>query len=119
MALVKKIQPPILNNPPALFSWREPLIRAPLPIRILQTVGTDIDKPYVLKTAFMGTAAANIEGQTLTSTFSMQFGNLYTGLGDRNREMKRQALAHLEILIIDEISMVKADMLYQLDMILK
>ena len=49
----------------------------------------------------------------------MQFGNLYTGLGDKNREMKRQALAQLEILIIDKISMVKADMLYQLDMILK
>ena len=48
----------------------------------------------------------------------MQFGNLYTGLGDRNRKMKRQALANLEILIIDEISIVKADMPYQLDMIL-
>ena len=78
--------------------------------KILQT---DLDKPYVLKTAFMGTAAANIEGQTLASTFSMQFGNLYTRLGDRNREMKRQALANLEILIIDEILMVKSDMLYQ------
>ena len=73
----------------------------------------------MIKTAFMGTAAANIEGQTLTSTFSMQFGNMYQGLGDRNRDMKRQALAQLQILIIDEISMVKADMLYQLDMILK
>ena len=62
----------------------------------------------VLKTAFMGTAAANIEGQTLTSTFSMQFGNMYQGLGDRNRTMKRETLANLQILIIDEISMVKA-----------
>jgi ATP-dependent exoDNAse (exonuclease V) alpha subunit len=87
--------------------------------KILQTVGSELDKPYVIKTAFMGTAAANIEGQTLTSTFSMHFGNMYQGLGDRNRDMKRQALSQLQILIIDEISMVKADMLYQLDMILK
>ena len=87
--------------------------------KILQMAGSELDKPYVIKTAFMGTAAANIEGQTLTSTFSMQFGNMYQGLGDRNRDMKRQALAQLKILIIDEISMVKADMLYQLDMILK
>ena len=48
--------------------------------KILETVGADLDKPYVLKTTFMGTAAANIEGQRLTSTFSMQFENLYTGL---------------------------------------
>ncbi len=35
----KKIQSPVFNNPPALFQVL-PLIRAPLPTRILQTVGT-------------------------------------------------------------------------------
>ncbi len=35
----KKIKPPVFNNPPALF-WVLPLIRAPLPTQILQTIGT-------------------------------------------------------------------------------
>ncbi len=36
----KKIQPPIFNNPPEAIFWVLPLIRAPLPTRILQTIGT-------------------------------------------------------------------------------
>ena len=87
--------------------------------KILLAVGSDPDKPFVLKTAFMGTAAANIEGQTLTSTFAMKFGNEYHGLGDKKRDEKRRDLKDLKIVIIDEISMVKPDMLYQLDLILK
>jgi hypothetical protein len=39
IAPLKKIQPPILNNPPALV-WVLALIRAPLPSWISQTVGT-------------------------------------------------------------------------------
>ena len=87
--------------------------------KTLVTTGSDLDKPLILKTAFMGTAAANIGGQTLSSTFSMKFGNEYHGLGDRNRYLKRRAMENLQILIMDEISMVKADMVYQLDLILK
>ena len=37
--------------------------------KTLATAGSDLDKPLLLKTAFMGTAAANIGGQTLSSTF--------------------------------------------------
>ena len=87
--------------------------------KTLVTAGSDLDKPLLLKTAFMGTAAANIGGQTLSSTFSMKFGNEYHGLGDRSRDLKRRAMENLQILIMDEISMVKADMVYQLDLILK
>ena len=44
------------------------------------------DHPYILKLAFTGTAAANIQGQTLHSAFS--FGNEFLSLGDKAREEK-------------------------------
>ena len=37
-------------------------------------------------------------------------------MSDKSRDQKRAALKNLRIVIIDEISMVKADMLYQLDL---
>ena len=37
---------------------------------ILSQPGDNLDHPYIIKTAFMGTAAANIGGQTLTSAFT-------------------------------------------------
>ena len=40
-------------------------------------------------------------------------------MSDKTRDMKRNALKNLKMLIIDEISMVKADMLYQLDLTLQ
>ena len=39
--------------------------------KILRTSGDNIDHPYVLRTAFMGGAAANIGGQTLNSAFNL------------------------------------------------
>ena len=83
---------------------------------ILQKAGDSPDQPYILKTAFTGTAAANIEGQTLTSTFGFVHGNKHFPLNDRNRDQTRLALSNLVLVIIDEISMVKSDMLYQLSL---
>ena len=84
--------------------------------KILQKEGDDIECPCVLKAAFTGTAASNIEGQTLHSSFGFSFDNKHYSLSDKNRDQKRAALRNLKIVIIDEISMVKADMLYQLDL---
>ena len=83
---------------------------------ILQKAGDGPDQPFVLKTAFTGTAAANIGGNTLTSTFHFMFGNKHFSLTDKQRDKTKHALHKLKIVIIDEISMVKADMLYQLDL---
>ena len=84
--------------------------------KILQKEGDDIECPCVLKAAFTGTAASNIEGQTLHSSFGFSFDNKHYSLSDKNRDQKRAALRNLKIVIIDEISMVKSDMLYQLDL---
>ena len=86
---------------------------------ILQTSGDNPDCPYILVTAPTGTAAANVRGMTLHSAFGFTFGNEHYSLSDKKRDEMRAQLKYLRFLIIDEISMVKADLLYQLDMRLK
>ena len=49
----------------------------------------------------------------------MPFGNDFINLGDKKRDQKRHELSRFRILIVDEMSMVKADMLYQLNLRLK
>ena len=51
--------------------------------RILQTSGDNPECPYILVTAPTGTAAANIRGQTLHSTFGFSFGNEHFSLSDK------------------------------------
>ena len=87
--------------------------------KILSRSGDSPSHPYIIKAAFTGTAAANIMGQTMHSAFSFNFGNEYLTLGDKSRDERRTLLENLQIVIIDEYSMIKADMLYQLDLRLK
>ena len=87
--------------------------------RILRTSGDDPNQPYILKCAFTGKAASIIEGQTLHHAFSFSFGNEFFSSNDKTRDKRRRSLKNLKILVIDEFSMVKADMLYQLDLRLK
>ena len=87
--------------------------------KILRTAGDNPFHPYIIKCAFTGTAAANIMGQTMHSAFSFNFGNEFLSLGDKSRDEKRKQLENLQIVIIDEYSMIKANMLYQLDLRLK
>ena len=82
--------------------------------RILQSSGDNPECPYIL-----GTAAANVKGQTLHTAFGFNFGNEYLSLSDKKRDEKRKKLEHLKAVIIDEISMVKCDQLFQLDMRLR
>lgn len=70
-----------------------------------------------------GVAAINAGGMTIHSLFQLPFGPLLPNLADRpevkyNTE-KRDLLQNLELLIIDEISMVRPDVLDQLDIILR
>ena len=87
--------------------------------KIFRKPGDNPSHPYMLKVAFTGTAAANIKGQTLHSAFSFSFGNEFFSLGDKSRDEKRTILENLMAVIVDEYSMIKADMLYQLDLRLK
>ena len=82
---------------------------------ILRTSGDSPNQPYVLKCAYTGTAAAKIGGQTISGAFNIGFGNKFTSLADKTRDLKRTLLSNLCLLIIDEYSMLKADLLYQLD----
>ena len=66
-----------------------------------------------------GTAAKNIGGLTIHSAFNMPFGNEFISMSDKVRDEKRQMLSEMKLLIIDEFSMVKADMLYLLNLRLK
>ena len=81
--------------------------------------GDDPDHPYILRGSFTGEAASNIKGQTLTSLFNLGFGNKLGGMSDMVRDKKRELLENLKLVIIDEYSMVKSDMLYQIDQRLK
>ena len=87
--------------------------------KILRNPGDCPDHPYILKTAFTGTAAANIKGQTLHHAFSFGFGNEFYSLSDNVRDERRCELQNLKMVIVDEFSMVKSDMLYQLDLRLR
>ena len=87
--------------------------------KIFRTPGDNPNHPNILKAAFTGTAAANIRGQTLHTAFSFNFGNEFISLSDKARDEKRKQLENLQALIIDEFSMIKADLLYQLDLRLR
>ena len=87
--------------------------------KILHQPGDDPSYPYVLLTSFTGAAAANINGQTLHSLFGFKFGNKFISLADKKRDEKRVTFQNLKIIIIDEISMVSADLLYNLDLKLR
>jgi hypothetical protein len=86
---------------------------------ILRKPGDNPNHPYVLVAAPTGTAAANVKGQTMHSAFSFPFGNEHYSLSDKTRDKRRTEMQNLKMVIIDEISMVKADQLYQLDLRLR
>ena len=75
--------------------------------------GDDPDCPYILLSAYTGAAASNIEGQTLHTLFSFNFGAGFMSLTDKMRDEKRNLYKNLKMLIIDEISLVDSDMLYK------
>ena len=87
--------------------------------KIFRKEGDNPDHPYILVCAPTGTAAAVVHGQTLHHSFSFNFGNEYMSLSDKARDLKRALLQNLKVVIIDEISMVKSDLLYQLDLRLR
>lgn len=86
---------------------------------ILHKAGDNPEYPYVLVTAPTGTAASKVKGQTLHTTFGFNFGNEHYPLGDKKRDTTRIQFKNLSAIIVDEISMVKSDMLYMLDLRLR
>ena len=86
---------------------------------ILQQPGDNPECPYIMLCAPTGTAAVNIRGQTLHTAFGFTWGDQHLSLSDKTRDTKRALFKNLKFLIIDEISMVRADQLYQIDLRLR
>ena len=84
--------------------------------RILQKSGDDPESPYVIKTATTGAAATIIGGITLHSAMGFDFSNKHTSLSDKKRELRRTQLKNTKIVIVDEFSMLKSDLLYRLNL---
>ena len=82
--------------------------------RILRRDGDETGLPYIVRCAPTGAAASLIEGMTLHKAFNFAFSGKFFSLDDKTRDQKRAQLRNLVLLIIDEVSMVKVEMLYQL-----
>ncbi len=82
--------------------------------KILRKAGDHPNKPRVLLTAPTGTAASIIGGTTLHSAFSFSFGDDLKPLSDKKLDDLRCTLSDVKLVIVDEISMMRSDMLYQL-----
>jgi hypothetical protein len=81
--------------------------------KTLSKSGDNPDHPYIVRVAFTGNASLLIKGQTLNSVFNLPFSNDMQSLSDKTRDMRRTTLQNLLFIILDEISLVKSDMLYQ------
>ena len=84
-------------------SWAEKLLRQSdsLPSR-----------PRILLLGPTGVSANLIDGQTIHSAFDFKFGTEYTKLSDKKLDFFRDNLSELKLIIIDEISMVSADLIH-------
>ena len=74
------------------------------------------ERPSVVKVAPTGKAANLIQGDTLHHAFNFSYDGTYYSLSDKLREIKRAALENLTVVIVDEMSMVNADLLYNLNL---
>ena len=84
--------------------------------KILQKPGDDPLHPYVLKVAPTGAAANIIDGLTLHSAFSFNFGTAFNSLNPAKRHIMSQVLENVAVVIVDEVSMVTADQLAHIHM---
>ena len=82
--------------------------------KVFRTPGDNPNHPYILKLAFTGNAASIINGQTIHSAFQFPFGDNHVTLKDKVRDMRRKQLQNLRLIIMDEVSLIKSDMLYQI-----
>ncbi len=82
----------------------------------------------IMVTAPTGVAAINAGGVTLHSFFQLPFGPYIPGRSEQNRDYRRffrfskekkRIIKGLDLLVIDEISMVRADLLDSVDAVLR
>lgn len=78
--------------------------------RTLSRKSENADLPVVLLVAYTGTAAFNIGGQTIHSAFNIN-KNMSQQLAEESANTLRARLQDLQLLIIDEVSMVSTRLL--------
>ena len=88
-----------------IAKWAEKILRKP---------GDNPMKPKVILLAPTGMAASLIRGTTLQTGLNLKFGTKYVKLSDSKREEFRVMFEELQLVIIDEFSMVSADALYDI-----
>ena len=82
---------------------------------ILRVVGNDPSKPKILILAPTGVAADLINGTTIHTGLGFHFGSRkYLPLLNEKREFYRKKFEELEMVIIDEFSMLSSDRLYDI-----
>ena len=69
---------------------------------LLRKEGNNPDCPHVIRTSFTGSAASAIEGQTLHSSFALNFSGASESLDDKKRDKMRHVLKNLRLVILDE-----------------
>mgnify|MGYP002167188189 FL=1 len=87
----------------------------------LKSLKASLHKRFVIL-APTGIAALNAEGQTIHSFFQFSFAPYVPGCKmeqKRFRKEKINIIRSLDLLVIDEISMVRADVLDQMDFVLR
>ena len=72
------------------------------------------DMPTVLLIAFTGVAAKNIGGTTFHTGLSFKFGSDMLEFSSEKLDLARKNLENVEVVIVDEFSMVSSDNLYNL-----
>ena len=79
--------------------------------------GDNLDLPKIVIGSFTGTAASNVSGQTLHNIFGFSFTNSKNnrGIDSKKLDMKRAQFQNLAMVIVDEISMTRVDMFYDMD----
>ena len=81
---------------------------------ILRKEGDETGMPFIIRCAPTGTAASLIEGMTLHRAFNLDFKGKFFSMPDKLRDQRRAELRNLKFVIIDEVSMMKNEQLYQI-----
>jgi len=87
--------------------------------KLLMYRGGEPDKKRILVLSPTGVAAVNVDGTTIHTGLGIQTRGKYFPLNDRNRTALRQKLEKVEIILIDEISMVSSKLFQEINLRLR
>ena len=88
---IKKPDPPLVMVHGGAGSGKSKVIHSLFIMMqdILHQAGDDPGCPYIVLSSFTGSAAANVNGQTLHSLFGFKFGAKFISMSDKQRDERR------------------------------